>query len=280
MLPFKISKDLNMSCFQPENSMLIISNDSFIVGLLTGYCVANHFTLKCVSRSEPLYHDDAPQKFKLIIIDLRELPPALSEDHLQSLNNIHNQYSIPICAIHNKKSMPLHLLLPWVNYYKDDSFIEKLDDYINKYIIDFTHAVDERRNHNRRLGTDRRALLGTIDSFSPKRLNGTAKLLNSGVDLELLGLFKIDRDCQDVYLKGKNLELSTKEFKLFKLLAEDPERVCTTEKLITNLWPNRRRANKSDLYQYMHLLRKKVELDPDNPHWIITIKGVGYKLHI
>ncbi|WP_114325783.1 winged helix-turn-helix domain-containing protein [Candidatus Colwellia aromaticivorans] len=30
----------------------------------------------------------------------------------------------------------------------------------------------------------------------------------------------------------------------------------------------------------MHLLRKKVECDPDNPHWIITIKGVGYKLHI
>ena len=69
-------------------------------------------------------------------------------------------------------------------------------------------------------------------------------------------------------------------FKLFKLLAEDPERVCTTEKLITSLWPNRGRANKSDLYQYMHLLRKKIEKDPDNPLWIKTIKGAGYKLHI
>ena len=30
----------------------------------------------------------------------------------------------------------------------------------------------------------------------------------------------------------------------------------------------------------MHLLRKKIEDDPDNPLWIVTIKGVGYKLNI
>ena len=273
-----------MPCFQPDNSMLIISNDSFIIGLLTGYCVANHFTLKCLSRSKPLYTNGSPPMFKLIIIDLREMDSSLIEDHLESLNTIHSHYSIPICAIHNRNKMPLHLLLPWLNYYKDETFIEKLDDYINKYIIDFTHVFDERRNYNRRLGTDRRTLLGTINSFSSKQHNGngngSVRLLNPDAELELLGLFKIDRDCQNVYLKGKNLELTAKEFKLFKLLAEDPERVCTTEKLITHLWPNRGRANKSDLYQYMHLLRKKVELDPDNPHWIITIKGVGYKLHI
>ncbi|PCI54661.1 MAG: transcriptional regulator [Gammaproteobacteria bacterium] len=269
-----------MPCFQHENSMLIISNDSFIIGLLTGYCVANHFTLKCISRSKPLYSNTNHPKFKLIIIDLRELTPSLIEDHLESLNNIHHQYSIPICAIHNRNRIPLHLLLPWLNYYKDETFIEKLDDYINKYIIDFTHIFDERRNYNRRLGTDRRILLDTINSFSSKQLNGAARLLNPDVDLELLGFFKIDKNCQNVYLKGRNLELTTTEFKLFKFLAEDPERVCSTKKLITHLWPNRGRANKSDLYQYMHLLRKKVELDPNNPHWIITIKGVGYKLHI
>ena len=269
-----------MQYFQGDNSMLIISNDSFIVGLLTGYCVANHFTLKCISHAKPLFCNGDNPKFKLIIIDLRELTSSLVEEHLASLNNIHNQYSIPICAIHNRNKIPLYLMLPWVNYYKDETFIEKLDDYINKYIIDFTHVFDEQRNYNRRSGTDRRTLLGTINSFSSKQLNGDVRLHNPEVDLELLGRFEIDRECQYVYLQGKNLELTAKEFKLFELLAQDPERVCTTEKLITHLWPNRRRANKSDLYQYMHLLRKKVELDPDNPHWIVTIKGIGYKLHI
>lgn len=269
-----------MEYFHPDNSMLMISNDSFIVGLLTGYCVANHFALKCISCSKPLFSNDAHAKFELIIIDLRELTSSLIKEHLESLNNIHNQYSIPIFAIHNKNRMPLHLMLPWINYYKDETFIEELDDYINKYIIDFTHVFDKQRNYNRRLGTDRRALLETIDSFSSKQLNDAASLHNPEEDLKMLGLFEIDRECQYVYLKGQNLELTAKEFKLFELLAEEPERVCTTEKLITHLWPNRRNANKSDIYQYMHLLRKKVELDPDNPHWILTIKGVGYKLHI
>lgn len=269
-----------MQYFQPDNNMLIISNDSFIVGLLTGYCIANHFTLKCMSHSKPLYCNGDNPKFKLIFIDLREMPSSLIEDHLESLKNIHIQYSIPICAIHNRNRMPLYMMQPWVNYYKDETFIEKLDDYINKYIIDFTHVFDKRKNGNRRLGTDRRALLERINSFSSKQLNDAGKSHEREVDLELLGFFEIDRDCQNVYLKGKNLELTAKEFKLFKLLAEDPKHVCTTEKLIAHLWPNRRRANKSDLYQYMHLLRKKVELDPDNPHWIKTIKGVGYKLYI
>jgi len=269
-----------MQYFQSDNSMLMISNDSFIVGLLTGYCVANHFTLKCIPHSKLLDNDGDNPEFNLIILDLRDLTSPLIEDHLESLNTIHNQYSIPICAIHNKSPMPLYLTLPWVNYYNEESFIEKLDDYISKYIIDFKNIFDERRYSNRRLGTDRRILLDTISSFSSKQVNGTMKLASTSLDLELLGFFEIERDCQNVYFKGVNLELTTKEFKLFTLLAEAPKHVCTTEKLITDLWPNRRRANKSDLYQYMHLLRKKVELDPDNPYWIITIKGVGYKLHI
>jgi len=269
-----------MTCFQPNNSLLIISNDSFIIGLLTGYCVANHFTLNCISSAKPLLSNGENPNFKLIIFDLRELTSTVIEEHLKSLNKIHNKYSTPICAIHNLNKMPLYRMLSWISYYKHELFIEKLDDYINKYMFDFIHFFDERRNYNRRLGSGRRKLLGTIKSFSSKPLNGQVSLPNSDAALESLGPFEIDKDCQNIFLKGKNLDLTAKEFKLFKLLSEDPERVCTNEKLITHLWPNRKRANKSDLYQYMHLLRKKVEFDPSNPCWIITIKGVGYKFQI
>ncbi|TMM41897.1 winged helix-turn-helix domain-containing protein [Colwellia ponticola] len=269
-----------MRYFQSDHSMLIISNDSFIAGLLTGYCVANHFTLKCIPHYKPLDNGGENPDVNLIILDLRDLTTSLIEQHLQSLNTIHSQYSIPICAIHNKSPMPLYLTLPWINYYNEDSFIEKLDEYISKHIIDLKKLFEERRSLNRRVGGDRRTLLKNIDTFSSKQVNNRVQLPNRNINIELLGLFEIERDCQNVYLKGVNLELTTKEFKLFTLLAEAPKRVCTTEQLITNLWPNRSRANKSDLYQYMHLLRKKVERDPDNPYWIKTIKGVGYKLHI
>ena len=82
-----------MTCFQPNNSLLIISNDSFIIGLLTGYCVANHFTLNCISSAKPLLNNGENPNFKLIIFDLRELTSTVIEEHLESLSKIHNTYS-------------------------------------------------------------------------------------------------------------------------------------------------------------------------------------------
>ena len=99
-------------------------------------------------------------------------------------------------------------------------------------------------------------------------------MLNQENESDVLGVFSIDKNSKAVFFKGKNLGLTGKEFKLFNLLANYPKRVCSTESIIEHLWPNRERANKSDLYQYMHLLRRKVEENPDDPHWIVTIKGV------
>jgi DNA-binding winged helix-turn-helix (wHTH) protein len=56
--------------------------------------------------------------------------------------------------------------------------------------------------------------------------------------------------------------------------------VLMAEEIIQHLWPGNNRATKSDLYQYMHLLRKKIEKDPDNPQWILTVKGFGYRLDV
>jgi len=76
------------------------------------------------------------------------------------------------------------------------------------------------------------------------------------------------------------LNLTRKEFELFELLAKDIDRVFMTDEIINHLWPDNNRATKSDLYQYMHLLRKKIENDPNNPQWILTVKGFGYKLNM
>ena len=282
-----------MQYVQASNRILIISNDSFIIGLLTGYCAANKFTLKCVSYSEPLHVQGIYPEYKVVIIDLRHLPTLLTDANLALLKICNNQYHIPICAISAPGTVPISLMKPWIDYYSDYTFIDKLDSYIHKYVTDFIHILNERRTSERRVGErrnvnadrrratlDRRLPLDTVDSFSAKPSNASMGALNLSTDHESLGVFDIDMNTHIVYLKGKDLKLTGKEFKLFTLLAEDIERVCSTERIIKHLWPNRLRANKSDLYQYMHLLRKKVELDPDDPHWILTIKGVGYKLNV
>src|SRR5690606_26213518 len=95
-----------------------------------------------------------------------------------------------------------------------------------------------------------------------------------------VGPFHIERRFKTVSLYGKTIDLTRKEFELFELLSRDVERVLMAEEIIQHLWPGNNRATKSDLYQYMHLLRKKIEKDPDNPQWILTVKGFGYRLDV
>ena len=267
-----------MTDFQVNNFMLVVSNDSFIVGLLTGYSVSNKFALKRMNSDSSLSNDTVNSKCKSIIIDLRLLDSSLIKIHLGLLQNIHKKYRIPICALDSHGANSSHPIPTWIDEYINQSFVEKLDSYINKNIINLSSAYSEKRQINRRLSADRRALPTLLNSVSDTQNKGNSKQFFKGLERNAIGDFEIDYSCRTVFLKGKDLELTCKEFNLFILLAEDFEQVCTTEKIIKHLWPNTQRANKSDLYQYMHLLRKKVEQFPDNTHWIQTIKGVGYKL--
>lgn len=264
---------------QSQKSMLVISSDRFIVGLLTGYSVANNFSFRSVSCSKPLSVQSVNEVYSVIIIDLRSLTPLLRKSHFESLKKINAQYTIPICAIHSQNDSGIDNDLSWVNYCQDTDLLAQLDSYINQYVIETHSAYSERRRRIRRLVLDRRSLSAAYDNVASDRIINNCNDVEIPSERFCLGQFEIDKNCRAVYRNGRNLALTGKEFKLFLLLAEFPERVCSTEKIIRLLWPNTRRANKSDLYQYMHLLRKKVERDPDNPQWISTVKGVGYRLN-
>jgi DNA-binding winged helix-turn-helix (wHTH) protein len=56
---------------------------------------------------------------------------------------------------------------------------------------------------------------------------------------------------------GANVQLTPKELELVELLLTETDRMFTADEIIRHLWPETYRATKSDLYQYMHLVRKK-----------------------
>jgi DNA-binding response OmpR family regulator len=253
------------------NRILLISDDKFIVGLLTGYCAANHFILDYISCSKLFEDKTIENKFVLLLIDNRMMSMDLIEASLGLLHGIHDDQHVSVCVIRTQDVTGPLIVNPWVDFYITEPVIEQLEHYLDNIFLE-SHA--ERRNGSRRKDPDRRAEVA-VHSASNADI-----LVNGDDNFYDLGPFKIDRSCHSVFFKGKDLELTGKEFKLFCLLADSFEQVCTTDKIIKHLWPQTHRATKSDLYQYMHLLRKKVEHDPDNPHWILTIKGVGYKLHV
>ncbi|GAC22653.1 helix-turn-helix domain-containing protein [Paraglaciecola mesophila] len=269
-----------MTLTQAQQGVLVISNDSFLIGLLTGISIANNFSFRSVSPTHPLNIESVNHVCKVVLIDLRAASAQSMASHLQVLQQIHIQSEIPICAIYRKSDAGFHPHLSWVNYFDETDLSGRLDRYLSQVIANDSHQREERRNSERRNAIDRRgipAIFGSVKS------NLQPMVLNSAMldeeEQYVVGPFVINHNCRTVFCQGKDVMLTSKEFKLFTLLAQVHDHVCSTEKIIEKLWPDTRRANKSDLYQYMHLLRKKVEVDPDNPRWILTVKGVGYRLN-
>ena len=77
--------------------------------------------------------------------------------------------------------------------------------------------------------------------------------------------------------KGKSIPLTAKEFDLLYFLVSHKGQVFSKEQLYNNVWGYDYPADANNLTSFIRKLRKKIEPDPDNPRYIITIRGAGYK---
>ncbi|HIG39545.1 MAG: response regulator transcription factor [bacterium] len=93
-----------------------------------------------------------------------------------------------------------------------------------------------------------------------------------------VGRIRIDDRGKRVTVGNATLALSPKEFSLLKLLASEPGRVFSSNEIIAHLWPDNDRAAASDVKQYIHLLRNKLEEKTQIKDSIENIKGFGYRL--
>jgi DNA-binding response OmpR family regulator len=93
-----------------------------------------------------------------------------------------------------------------------------------------------------------------------------------------VGNLEIDDSVKHVKVKGRTVSLSPKEYELLKLLASEPGRVFSHQEIIAEVWQNKPLITSSDVTKYIYLLREKLEDDPENPRYILTVRGFGYKL--
>jgi DNA-binding response OmpR family regulator len=93
-----------------------------------------------------------------------------------------------------------------------------------------------------------------------------------------VGDLEIDDSIKHVKVKGRTVSLSPKEYELLKLLASEPGRVFSHQEIIAEVWQNKPLITSSDVTKYIYLLREKLEDDPENPRYILTVRGFGYKL--
>ena len=77
--------------------------------------------------------------------------------------------------------------------------------------------------------------------------------------------------------KGNRIYLTAKEFDLLYFLYSHRGQVFSKEQLYENVWGYDDMPASGNLTSFIRKLRKKVEPDPNNPQYIITVWGVGYK---
>lgn len=84
---------------------------------------------------------------------------------------------------------------------------------------------------------------------------------------------------QTAVVDGKQVSLTPTESKLLYILMRNGGRTVTTDFILRRIWPYES-AQEDRLRVYVHRLRRKVEIDPRNPTYIISQRGVGYSFGV
>ncbi len=90
------------------------------------------------------------------------------------------------------------------------------------------------------------------------------------------GSVAVDFGRREVRVDDRLTHLSRREFDLLALLLTPPRRVRARSELIGLLWPDRYLSDSRTLDTHVHRLRAKLEPDPSEPRFIVTVRGVGF----
>jgi len=92
------------------------------------------------------------------------------------------------------------------------------------------------------------------------------------------GDLTIDFAQRQVRVAGRDVQLSRTEYKLLTVLAQHAGMVLTHELLLEKVWGPGYNREMDFIWVYIRRVRRKIEPDPSQPHYILTVPGVGYKL--
>ena len=92
------------------------------------------------------------------------------------------------------------------------------------------------------------------------------------------GNLRIDYNAGCVYVDDNEIHLTPIEYKLLCLLAKNTGKVLTHNYILKEIWGSPIASDLPSLRVYMTTLRKKVEKDSDEPHFIQTHIGIGYRM--
>jgi len=91
------------------------------------------------------------------------------------------------------------------------------------------------------------------------------------------GDFRINFMNRELWVRGELKHLTPKEFNLLAVLVRNAGRVVTRTELVTQAWGEEYSDAIDSLKLYVHYLRQKIETNPEQPEYLVTSRGVGYR---
>lgn len=181
-------------------------------------------------------------EYQLIILDI--MLPAM--DGFETLGNIRSLSNIPVLMLTSKAD----------NISKVQGLRSGADDYLTKP-FDLDELIAR--------------VLALIRRYTRLNYNNEKKS-----NLEFEGL-KVDLESHLIETYAGKIELPPKEFDILVLLAENQGKILTKKKIYENVWGEEYIYDDSNIMAIISRLRKKIEPRSEEPKYIQTIKGVGYR---
>ncbi|TMI83015.1 MAG: response regulator transcription factor [Bacillati bacterium ANGP1] len=118
--------------------------------------------------------------------------------------------------------------------------------------------------------------------FSPREVVARVRAVlrrggREAVEMVRVGDLVIDLRAHEVSLQGRRVDLTPTEFRLLEILAGHPNQVFTRMQLIDRVQGHAFEGYERTVDAHIKNLRGKVEPDPKNPRYVLTVYGVGYK---
>ena len=132
-----------------------------------------------------------------------------------------------------------------------------------------------------------RALRGGADDYVTKpfglmeliaRVEALLRRRAVAVPVSSFGPVKIDRAARAVSVAGQPAALTPQEYDLLMALAAHPGEVCSRQQLMREAWGHSGVVVSRTVDTHIAELRRKLEPDPSQPRWIVTVRKAGYRL--
>lgn len=122
--------------------------------------------------------------------------------------------------------------------------------------------------------------------FSPRELVARVRAVLRRFERPLepsllkLGDLEIDSGAMTLAVRGKAVPMTATEFRLLDYLARHAGRVFTRDQLLDAVWRDASFVTPRSVDVYVRRIREKIERDPENPRYLKTVRGAGYRFEI